>query len=130
MQTLTEPELSIMMTLWESAEAVPRAYIQEKLAHLGWKTNTFNTYLSRLQDKGFLTSESKGNTYYYSPRIPREAYMEKESSSILGKLFGGSLRNFVVSVSNTDAVDKGDLEELRSLLDEMKERGGHDDGAV
>ena len=100
MNTLTEPELSIMLTLWEAEEAVPRAYIQKKLSHLGWKTNTFNTYLSRLQDKGFLTSESQGQTYYYRPLVPREAYMEKESSSMLGKLFGGSLKNIAIGCAS------------------------------
>ncbi|MFV0399852.1 MAG: BlaI/MecI/CopY family transcriptional regulator [Oscillospiraceae bacterium] len=125
MHTLTEPELSIMLTLWQTEQPVPRVYIQQKLEHLSWKTNTFNTYLGRLQDKGFLASECKGNTYYYRPLIPQDAYMEQEGSSILGRLFGGSLKNFVVSVSNTEAVDESDLEELRSLLDQMK--GGKSD---
>mgnify|MGYP003623778975 CR=1 FL=1 len=125
MNTLTEPELSIMLTLWEAEEAVPRVYIQKKLSHLGWKTNTFNTYLSRLQDKGFITSESQGQAYYYQPLVPREAYMEKESRSMLGKLFGGSLKNFVLSVSNTGAVDEQDLDELRALLEQMKGEQSH-----
>lgn len=125
MHTLTEPELGIMMTLWEAEESVTRMYIQKKLAHLKWKTTTFNTYLARLQDKGYLASESRGQTYYYRPLLTREAYQENESKSVLGKLFGGSLKNFVLSVSNTDAVDEGDLEELRVLLEQMKGGGGN-----
>lgn len=120
MQTLTEPELGIMQILWDSKEPIPRAVIQKELSHLGWKTSTFNTYLNRLQNKGFIGSESMGQTSYYRPVISRESYQQAESKSMLGKLFGGSLKNFVLSVSATDAVAEDDLTELYDLLEEMK----------
>lgn len=126
MQTLTDPEWSIMLALWEVEEPVPRIYIQKKLEHLNWKTNTFNTYLTRLLEKGLITSASRGQTYYYNPLVKREEYLENESKSILYKLFGGSLKRFVLSVSNTDAVDDAELDELRDFLNQL--RGGEKDG--
>ena len=126
MQTLTDPEWSIMLALWEVEEPVPRIYIQKKLEHLNWKTNTFNTYLTRLLEKGLITSASRGQTYYYKPLVKREEYLENEGKSILYKLFGGSLKRFVLSVSNTDAVDDAELDELRDFLNQL--RGGEKDG--
>lgn len=120
MQTLTDPELSIMLALWEAGKSVPRMYIQEKLAHLNWKTNTFNTYLSRLLEKGLITCTSQGQTYYYSPLAKQEEYIENEGKSLLGKLFGGSLKRFVLSVSNTDAVGDAELDELRDFLNHLR----------
>jgi len=115
-----------MLALWEVEEPVPRIYIQKKLEHLNWKTNTFNTYLTRLLEKGLITSASRGQTYYYNPLVKREEYLENESKSILYKLFGGSLKRFVLSVSNTDAVDDAELDELRDFLNQL--RGGEKDG--
>lgn len=126
MYTLTEPELGIMQTLWEAADAVPRNYIQKRLSHLSWKDSTFNTYLSRLQGKGFVVKETQGQTHYYRPVVSQRKYQQAESASVLNRLFQGSLKNFVLSASDTDAVEKEDLEELRNLLDEMK--GGGRDG--
>jgi len=126
MNTLTEPELGIMQTLWETNDAVPRSYIQKKLSHLNWKDTTFNTYLSRLQGKGFVAKETQGQTHYYHPLVSQQKYQQVESASVLNKLFQGSLKNFVLSVSHTDTVKKEDLEELRNLLDKMK--GGGNDG--
>lgn len=127
MNTLTEPELGIMQVLWEADGAVPRAYIQKQLSHIGWKTNTFNTYLSRLQEKKFITSEVRGQAYYYLPMITLEQYQEKESRSMLSRLFGGSLKNFVLSVSNTDAVSDQDFDELQDLLNQLKGGKQHDE---
>ena len=126
MNTLTEPELGIMQTLWEINDAVPRSYIQNKLSHLNWKDTTFNTYLSRLQGKGFVAKETKGQTHYYQPLVSQQKYQQVESASVLNKLFQGSLKNFVLSVSHTDTVKKEDLEDLRNLLDKMK--GGGNNG--
>jgi len=126
MNTLTEPELGIMQALWEADDAVPRSYFQKKLSHLNWKDTTFNTYLNRLQGKGFVAKETEGQTHYYLPTVSQQKYQQAESASVLNKLFQGSLKNFVLSVSHTDAVNKEDLDELRNLLDKMK--GGGNDG--
>lgn len=126
MYTLTEPELGIMQTLWETDDAVPRSYIQKRLSHLDWKVTTFNTYLSRLEAKSFVAKETRGQTHYYRPLVTQQEYQQKESASVLNKLFHGSLKNFVLSASHTDAVKKEDLDELRNLLNKMK--GGGNDG--
>ncbi len=120
MHSLTEPELGIMQSLWAAGEAVPRNYVQQRLGHLNWKDTTFNTYLSRLQKKGFIQRETRGQTHFYEPVVSQTDYQRAESASILNKLFHGSLKNFVLSVSHADAVSKDDLNELRKFLDELK----------
>ncbi len=74
MISLTEPELAIMQALWEAEEAVPRNYVQQKLGYLKWKDTTFNTYLSRLQNKGFIDREARGQTLYYTPVVSQNEY--------------------------------------------------------
>ena len=127
MHSLTEPELGIMQSLWEAEEAVPRNYVQQRLGHLNWKDTTFNTYLSRLQGKGFIQRETRGQTHFYRPAVSQAEYQRAESSSVLKKLFHGSLKNFVLSASHTDAVSKEDLNELMELLDELKGGGKNGD---
>jgi predicted transcriptional regulator len=74
-----------------------------------------------LQDKGFISSERKGQTYYYRALVERSEYQKNEANSVLSKLFGGSLKNFVLSVSGCEAVSETDMDELRDLLSQMKE---------
>ena len=122
MHSLTEPELGIMQALWEAGKEVPRMYIQNRLSHLNWTASTFNTYLNRLQAKRFLAGELKGQTSYYRPVITMESYQANESSSILARLFGGSLKSFLLSLSDTDTIDSDALEDIQTFLDQMKNR--------
>ena len=72
MKRLPDTELEVMKALWASERApVPRSSLEEALRDRGWATNTFNTYLSRLTEKGFVSCEKRGKTNYYTPRSVR-----------------------------------------------------------
>lgn len=120
---LSDPELAIMKVMWDAGEPVRRKFLQEQLSHFGWKPNTFNTYLIRMQEKGLIAfeGETKGKTFLYHPLITREAYSEQIGTNLLNQLFSGSIKNFVATMSNTDAIDPADLKELKDYLEQMKE---------
>lgn len=61
MQCLPESELDIMLALWEAEQRpVPRIYFDHKLAYKGWSVNALNSFLSRLEEKGFIKSTKIG----------------------------------------------------------------------
>lgn len=120
MQKLPEAELEIMLAIWQADEQVPRIYFDRKLAHRNWSVNTINTLLARLQEKGFISTERKGRENFYRPAIERDNYLEFESSTILQKLYGNSLKNFVLSLAHTDALESKDIEELQQYLAELQ----------
>ena len=126
MQKLPEAELEIMLAIWQTTGQVSRAYFDRKLAHRRWNTNTLNTLLSRLQEKGFLAAERKGRENLYHALIEQEAYRRFESSSILERLYDNSIKNFVLSLAHTDALEEEDIEELQQYLARLQE-GGSDD---
>ena len=67
MRHLPDTELEVMKALWAmGGEAVTRSDLEARLGDLGWATNTFNTYLSRLTDKGFIPCEKRGKTNRYA----------------------------------------------------------------
>lgn len=127
MQRLPESELDVMLALWDASEAAPRSYIDQKLNHRNWNANTVNTYLSRLQDKGFVSCERRGRVNYYTPLIQREDYLEFESATFLNKLYNNSLKNFIVSLSGAEVMKEEDISELQNLLESMK--GGSGNGS-
>lgn len=122
MQRLPESELDIMLALWESDESsVPRAYFDEKLRHKGWSVNALNSFLSRLEDKGFLRSTREGKHKFYTAVVNREDYVNREGRSILEKLYKGSLKNFLLSVTERDGLEEEEIDDLQRYLDELKE---------
>ena len=77
-----------------------------------------NTYLTRLQEKGFVTARRDGKLNRYTPLVSQEDYRAFDSRSILTKLYDSSPRNFVAALAKGGLTDK-DVAELRSLLDEL-----------
>ena len=54
---------------------------------------------------------------YYTPLIAREAYLQRESTSFIKRLCGGSVKNLVASLSDAGALTEQDIEDLRAFLD-------------
>ncbi len=124
MKRLPDTELEVMKALWASERApVPRSSLEEALRDRGWATNTFNTYLSRLTEKGFVSCEKRGKTNYYTPQVRQADYLAFESGAVLNKVFGSSLKSFVASLARGAKLERGELDELQQYLDELKRDG-------
>lgn len=123
MKRLPDSELEVMMALWTAPEEIPRAFLDDKLREKGWASNTINTYLARLLEKGFISCERRGKTNYYKPVVPEAEYLEFEGKTLLNKLYGSSLKNFVVSLCRHDPIEPAEIDELQRLLAELKSRG-------
>lgn len=118
MKRLPDTELEVMKALWSLGEDVPRAALDQALVEFGWASNTVNTYLSRLAEKGFVSVRREGKGNLYTPMVSREDYLAFDSRSVLSRLYGSSPRNFVAALAK-GGLDRKDVEELRSLLDEL-----------
>lgn len=121
MKRLPDTELEVIKALWASERApVPRSSLEEALRDRGWATNTFNTYLSRLTEKGFVSCEKRGKTNYYTPQVRQADYLAFESGAVLNKVFGSSLKSFVASLARGGALRDGELDELQQYLEELR----------
>ena len=124
MKRLPDTELEVMKALWNTGENTPRTVLEAVLEPFGWASNTVNTYLTRLEKKGFVSvaRDRRGNRY--TALVSQEDYQAFDSQAILTQLYG-TPRNFVAALART-GLDRSDLEQLRSLLDELEEEQAHD----
>ncbi len=126
LKRLPDTELAVLMALWAAQKEVPRNFLDEKLKDRGWASNTINTYLSRLLEKDFISVKRRGKTNYYTPIVKEDEYLAFESKSVLNKLYGSSLKNFVVSFCRNESIGAEEIDELQRLLDDIKRRSGDD----
>lgn len=117
MKRLPDTELEVMKALWATDPDTPRSLLEERLAGFGWASNTVNTYLSRLSDKGFVAVRREGKSNLYTPLIGQEEYQAFDSRAVLERLYG-SPRNFVAALAR-EGMRQEELEELRALLDQL-----------
>lgn len=120
LKRLPDSELEVMLALWDCGGEASRSQIEEKLADFHWAVNTINTFLTRLCAKKFISVRREGKTNYYSPLVSKEEYLAFESRGVLKKLYGGSVSNFVAAFSDGNGIDEKEIEELQSLIDELK----------
>ena len=113
---LPDAELEVMQAIWSLEPPVTTAAVQQRVSK-EWKATSVLTFLSRLCDKGFLSCEKEGRQNYYTPLVSRETYLQRESTSFVRRLCGGSVKNLVASLSDAGALTERDIDELRAFLD-------------
>lgn len=117
MKRLPESELEIMMIIWRHDGPINRMEIE---AQLGKQVAapTVLSFLNRLESKGFVNVEKKGKVNWYTPLVEEDAYLQRESKNILQKLYRNSLKKFVTSLYDGDALTRQDLEDLANFLEQ------------
>lgn len=118
MKRLPDTELEVMKALWTTGPDTPRTALETALEPFHWASNTVNTYLTRLVEKGFVSARREGKSNLYTPLVSREDYLAFDSRTVLSKLYGSSPRNFLAALAKT-GLEEGELDDLRDLLDQL-----------
>jgi predicted transcriptional regulator len=125
MKRLPESELDIMIIVWSTEGPVSVTYILEKLnADKKLTISALHSYLRRLVEKGFLKCYKQGKQNVYEAIVTEEEYQQEESSSVLKKLYGGSLKNFVAALYNSEQLTKKDIVEVREFIETFDKKEG------
>ena len=124
MRRLPDSELELMMIIWDAGKPVTRTEIEERLPReRRLSATTILSFLSRLEEKGFVRVQKDGRSNVYEPLIQKEAYLRAESRSIWKRLYQNSIGNFMAALGQGDDLTEQDLDELQEFLDrKRKER--------
>lgn len=125
MKRLPDSELELMMIIWDAGRGITRNEIEERLPQdRRLSATTILSFLSRLQEKGFVCIRKEGRNNVYEPLIRKEDYLRQESRSIWKRLYQNSVGNFMTALCQEDELTEHDLDELQEFLDrKRKERG-------
>ena len=119
---LSDAELDIMLAIWGIDQPASASSILNELkGKREWALSALMTALSRLIKKGFLKCEKQGRNNLYYSLVDEHEYKQAEGKSILERLYGNSFKNLTVALYNSKAISDKDIEELKSLIDNIKE---------
>ena len=119
---ISQAELSVMEVLWGESP-LPASDIASALQAKTWNIKTIKTLLSRLVDKGALSTARDGRRYLYAPLISREAYAAGAARSLSDRLFGGRAAPLVAHLAEGRGLSDGDIAELEAILASLKSEG-------
>lgn len=123
---ISESEWSVMEALWNKAPRTASEVIAELSPATGWAPNTVRTLLTRLVEKGVLTSDKGASGLReFSPLLDRAAVVGQESRSFLDRVFKGAPQSLLVHFASQSDLTPGQVEELKRLLDESLATANH-----
>ena len=123
MKKLPDSELEIMLIIWEYGRPVTRFEIESKLdEERNLSPTTILSFLSRLQEKGFLDVAKEGKNNIYSAIISKEIYMQTDSKNMLKKLYKNSVKNFLAALYDGKSLSEKDLQELEEYIKEKRRK--------
>jgi predicted transcriptional regulator len=123
-ENLTPLELEIMNVLWETGAAnvqTVQAGLERELAY-----TTVQTMLNILHKKGKVKRQLKERAYFYRPAVSRTQVAKQTVGDIVDRLFGGSAESLVMSLVETKHLTPEDLDRLKEMVEEAKERSDAD----
>lgn len=119
---LPESELDIMLAVWKGPSPITAPQIMDALER-PLTASALHSYLSRLEEKGFLDCRKEGRNNFYTPLITRKEYQGREGRTVLDKLYGSSLKRFAAALYDGGEVSRAELAELHAYLDELDKEG-------
>ena len=119
MKSMTPKEEEIMNFFWDKGPLFVKdiqTFYDDPKPHL----NTLSTNVRSLEEKGFLSHRSYGNSYQYYAVVSRRGDFSKNTlKSVISKYFNNSYLSAVSSLVREEDLS---VDELRKLIDEVEEQ--------
>lgn len=117
---ISDAESHVMEVLWRAPGPVVAEQVVVALSESQhWQSTTVKTLLNRLLKKGAIAAQKDGRRFLYHAVLPREAWLARESESLVQRLFGGRIAPLVAHFSSRKKLSQADIHELRQLIDKL-----------
>lgn len=121
---LSKAELEIARIVWELKDAGVRQVFEALPVGRDIDFTTVQTYLRRLEEKGYLNVRLDGRNRVYSPKVRPQTVIRETVGEMVDLLFGGETMPLMKHLVEDRKFSSDDIEQIRRLLDELE--GGRD----
>ncbi|HVX67012.1 MAG TPA: BlaI/MecI/CopY family transcriptional regulator [Bryobacteraceae bacterium] len=108
--SLTPLELDIMQVLWREGSSNVQTVHTKLQSDLAF--TTVQTVLTVLYQKGHVQRTLKGRAYEYRPAESKDSVLGQAVRDLVGRMFGGSSEELVMSLVKTRQIDRAALARL------------------
>src|SRR5262249_19373610 len=121
--TISETELDILKVLWEHGPATVRA-INDQLRSVGrrWAYTTVLTLLSRLEAKGYVTSDKSGLAHVFRPALTRQKLLRQRLKDLANQFCEGTSTPLVHALVESHRFTAEEIGQFRQLLDQLESK--------
>ncbi len=118
---LSKGEMTVARILWEQSSSSVRQVHEALPANQSMDIATVQTYLRRLEAKGYATSVLNGRIRIYKAKTKAKTVIRQTVDDLVARLFGGPTMPLVRHLIEDHGINADDLVELRKLIDRMQD---------
>lgn len=126
---VSDAELDVLKVVWDHGPATVRdveSHLRRRHKRRRWAYNTVLTLLSRLREKGYVTSdkpESGGAALIFRAAVTREQLLRHGLTDLADRICDGTASPLVHAlVQGPRGLSAADIADLRKLLDELERK--------
>ena len=120
---LSKGEMEVARLLWEMAPATVRQIHEALPADRQMDFATVQTYLRRLESKGYAKSTLEGRVRIYSARTKARTVIRETVDDLVNRLFAGDTMPLMRHLIEDRGIGEKELSKLRELLDRLDNGG-------
>ena len=117
---LSRAEMEVARIVWTLREATVRQVLDNLPETRDINYKTVQTFLRRLEAKGYLISRREGRSLIYTADARPKQVIRDTVKNFLGNLFNGEPLPLVEHLLRDQGLSKDDLGQLRNLLNELE----------
>ena len=117
---LGEAELVVLRVLWEGGAQTVRE-VMTRLHERGRKAayTTVLTFLTRLEQKGYVSSNKEDTAYVYRSKVTRESVTRSRVRALMEQLYDGAAGPMVLQLIENERLSSDEIAKLRKLIDDL-----------
>ena len=117
---VAKSELEVAQLVWQLGSASVRQVLDVLPPERGLDFKTVQTYLRRLEAKGYLRSRREGRAKIYVARVQPEQVRREVINDFIHRLFGGETIPLFQHLINDRGLSDSEIGRLRELLDRLE----------
>lgn len=121
---LGDAELEVLKTLWEIGPATVRQvlnHLRERGRRVAY--TTVLTFLTRLEQKGFVASDKSDLAYVYRAKLSRARVGRSRLKSLVEQVYDGAVGPLVLQLVRTERLSPEEIGELQKLIERLDAKG-------
>ena len=117
---LSKSEMEAARIVWDLGQATVRQVFEAFPEERKIDFSTVQTYLRRLQVKGYLHAKRQGRAMVYRPRVRPDEVIRQTVDDLVSRLFDGQTIPLLHYLIRDSSISEEEIGKLRKMIDELE----------
>lgn len=124
---LAKSELEVARIVWRLGSATVRQILEQLPKNRGLELKTVQTYLRRLESKGYVKTRKEGRSKVYIPKIRPDRVVREVVDDFIDRMFDGEAIPLLQHLINDRGLNDKEIDRLRKMLNRLEAENDESD---